>query len=205
MQNWTDKFVKWFEEEIADSDKPLDEHWEVEIGEENGRKLIRASSPYRPYSVLVEVGKRFATLKIKTGVETAILDSHERLKIYRSLLLLNNKWRMAKYALVGEDEEIVIITDLDLVSLSRDEFSDALTVTLFAMNDLVKKLNLEDIYEEAQLIHVADLILQKAKSGKSKEEIVSFIAKTYKLSKDIAEEIVSEILKEEKEDSGMYV
>lgn len=204
MQNWTDKFVKWFEEEIADSDKPLDEHWEVEIGEENGRKLIRASSPYRPYSVLVEVGKRFATLKIKTGVETAILDSHERLKIYRSLLLLNNKWRMAKYALVGEDEEIVIITDLDLVSLSRDEFSDALTVTLFAMNDLVKKLNLEDIYEEAQLIHVADLILQKAKSGKSKEEIVSFIAKTYKLSKDIAEEIVSEILKEEK-DSGMYV
>lgn len=204
MQNWADKFVKWFEEEIADSDKPLDEHWEVEIGEENGRKLIRASSPYRPYSVLVEVGKRFATLKIKTGVETAILDSHERLKIYRSLLLLNNKWRMAKYALVGEDEEIVIITDLDLVSLSRDEFSDALTVTLFAMNDLVKKLNLEDIYEEAQLIHVADLILQKAKSGKSKEEIVSFIAKTYKLSKDIAEEIVSEILKEEK-DSGMYV
>ena len=112
---------------------------------------------------------------------------------------------MVKYALVGEDEEIVIITDLDLVSLSRDEFSDALTVTLFAMNDLVKKLNLEDIYEEAQLIHVADLILQKAKSGKSKEEIVSFIAKTYKLSKDIAEEIVSEILKEEKEDSGMYV
>lgn len=205
MQNWADKFVKWFEEEIADSDKPLDEHWEVEIGKENGRKLIRASSPYRPYSVLVEVGKRFATLKIKTGVETAILDSHERLKIYRSLLLLNNKWRMAKYALVGEDEEIVIITDLDLVSLSRDEFSDALTVTLFAMNDLVKKLNLEDIYEEAQLIHVADLILQKAKSGKSKEEIVSFIAKTYKLSKDIAEEIVSEILKEEKEDSGMYV
>lgn len=205
MQNWADKFVKWFEEEIADSDKPLDEHWEVEIGEENGRKLIRASSPYRPYSVLVEVGKRFATLKIKTGVETAILDSHERLKIYRSLLLLNNKWRMVKYALVGEDEEIVIITDLDLVSLSRDEFSDALTVTLFAMNDLVKKLNLEDIYEEAQLIHVADLILQKAKSGKSKEEIVSFIAKTYKLSKDIAEEIVSEILKEEKEDSGMYV
>ena len=204
MQNWADKFVKWFEEEIADSDKPLDEHWEVEIGEENGRKLIRASSPYRPYSVLVEVGKRFATLKIKTGVETAILDSHERLKIYRSLLLLNNKWRMVKYALVGEDEEIVIITDLDLVSLSRDEFSDALTVTLFAMNDLVKKLNLEDIYEEAQLIHVADLILQKAKSGKSKEEIVSFIAKTYKLSKDIAEEIVSEILKEEK-DSGMYV
>ena len=205
MQNWADKFVKWFEEEIADSDKPLDEHWEVEIGEENGRKLIRASSPYRPYSVLVEVGKRFATLKIKTGVETAILDSHERLKIYRSLLLLNNKWRMVKYALVGEDEEIVIITDLDLVSLSRDEFSDALTVTLFAMNDLVKKLNLEDIYEEAQLIHVADLILQKAKSGKSKEETVSFIAKTYKLSKDIAEEIVSEILKEEKEDSGMYV
>ncbi len=45
---------------------------------------------------------------------------------------------MVKYALVGEDEEIVIITDLDLVSLNREEFSDALTVTLFAMNDLLK-------------------------------------------------------------------
>ena len=44
---------------------------------------------------------------------------------------------MVKYALVGEDEEIVIITDLDLVSLNREEFS-ALTVTLFAMNDLLK-------------------------------------------------------------------
>ena len=91
MQSWADKFVKWFEEEIANSDKPLDEHWEVEIEEENGRKLIKANSPYRPYSVLVEVDKRFATLKIKTGVETAVLDSHERLKIYRYLLLLNNK------------------------------------------------------------------------------------------------------------------
>ncbi len=66
-------------------------------------------------------------------------------------------------------------------------------------------MNLEDVYEEAQIIHVAELILQQAEKGKSKEEIVSFIVKTYKLSKDIAEEIVNEILKEEKEDFHMYV
>ena len=64
---------------------------------------------------------------------------------------------------------------------------------------------MEDVYEEAQIIHVAELILQQAEKGKSKEEIVSFIVKTYKLSKDIAEEIVNEILKEEKEDFHMYV
>ena len=66
-------------------------------------------------------------------------------------------------------------------------------------------MNLEDVYEEAQIIHVAELILQQAEKGKSKEEIVSFIVKTYKLSKDIAEEIVNEILKKEKEDFHMYV
>jgi len=201
MQNWIDKIVKWFEEEISNSNKPLDEHWEIE--RENEKKLI-VSSPCRPYTISVSIGERFVSLQIKTGIETAVLDTQERLKIYRFLLLLNSKWRMVKYALVGENEEVVVTTELDLLSLSREEFNDGLTVTLLAMNDLMKKLNMDEKYQEAQLNDVEKIILQKIKENKSKEEIVNYVVKTYKISKYIVEEIVEKILREDEDISRMY-
>ena len=175
---WKDKFVKWFEEEIANSDKPLDEHWDVEVEEIEDEILIKATSPKTPYSVYVHISKGFASLQIYTGIETAVMEIKERLKIYRTLLLLNGRWRMAKYIIGGDNDEIIIHTDLDLVSLSREEFSDALTATLFALNDMVERLGFSEDYMVKWVSHLLQIVEEKLEE-ESEREVEEYLMKTF--------------------------
>lgn len=201
-EEWKTKFVKWFEDEIADSDKPLDEHWDVEV-EENENIWIKAENPKTPFSIFVNLHKGFASLQIYTGLETKFLDSEERLRIYGTLLILNGKWRMVKYILAGTKDEIVIVTDLDLVSLSKEEFGHALTVTLFALYDMINELNLKEGYEMLQLGHIYKIITKKSEEGKTNEEIAEYIEKTLGIEHDVAKEMVNVVLKEEKSDKNL--
>ena len=200
-EEWANTFIKWLKEVKEDSKMPLDEKWDAEIIERNEGILIKASNPKQPLDVYVGIAGNFATLYIYPGIETATLDNPQRLKIYRDLLLLSDNWRMVKYVLAGDEDEIVIKTDLDLATLGREEFSDALAVTLLALNDLVEKLGLEDKYKEAQLLHVIEIIRKKGEEGVAKEDIVEYLIKTFGVGRDIANEIVNNVL-EEKEDLG---
>ncbi len=200
-EEWANAFIKWFKEVKEHSKMPLDEEWDAEVIERNEKILIKASNPKQPLDVYVEIAGNFATLYIYPGIETATLDNPQRLKIYRDLLLLSDNWRMVKYVLAGDEDEIVIKTDLDLATLGREEFSDAVAVTLLALNDLVRKLGLEDKYKEAQLIHIIEIIKKKREEGITKEEIVEYMIKTFGIGRDIANEIVKNVL-EEREDLG---
>jgi len=198
-KEWKEKFVRWFEEEIADSDMPLDEHWDVKVDEINGSIWIKATSPRRPYSVFVNVSRGFASLQIYTGIETAVMDIKERLKIYRTLLMLNGRWKMAKYVIGGDNDEIIILTDLDLAALNKEEFNDALTVTLLALNDMVEKLGLDEKYQEAQIMHILDIINRKLMEGETEEEIEEYLVKTCGVSYEVAKEILREATKKKDE------
>ena len=196
-KEWANKFIEWLKEVIGDSDKPLDEYWDAKIIESNETIWIKAESPKQPFNVFIKIERGFASLQVYPGIETAVMDSQERLKIYRDLLILSDRWRMVKYVIEGDNDDIVIKTDLDLSSLGREEFNDALTVTLLAMNDLVKKLGLQKTYEEAQIMHVLDIIKKKNSEGETKEQIVDYLIKTFGVSRDVAIEIVSQTLPKE--------
>jgi len=198
-ESWKEKFIKWFEEEIADSDKPLDEHWDVKVDEINNSIWIKATSPRTPYSVFVNISRGFASLQIYTGIETAIMEIKERLKIYRTLLMLNGRWKMAKYVIGGDNDEIIILTDLDLAALNREEFNDALTVTLLALNDMVEKLGLDEEYREAQLMHVLKIVDEKLQKGETKEQVAEYLVKAFGISRETAREIVREATKNKDE------
>lgn len=202
-EEWKTKFVKWLEEEIADSDKPLDEHWDVEVKEENKNIWIKAENPKMPFSIFIHLHKGFASLQIYTGLETKFLDSEDRLRIYGTLLLLNGKWKMVKYVLAGTKDEIIIVTDLDLASLSKEEFSHALTVTLFALYDMINELNLGEGYKMLQLGHIYDIITKKSEEGKTSEEIAEYIEKTFGIEHDVAKEMVNVVLKGEESDKNL--
>ncbi|HHF55670.1 MAG TPA: hypothetical protein ENL42_01990 [Thermoplasmatales archaeon] len=200
---WKDKFVKWFEEEIANSDKPLDEHWDVEVEEIEDEILIKATSPKTPYSVYVHISKGFASLQIYTGIETAVMEIKERLKIYRTLLLLNGRWRMAKYIIGGDNDEIIINTDLDLVSLSREEFSDALTATLFALNDMVERLGFSEDYMVKWVSHLLQIVEEKLEE-ESEREVEEYLMKTFGMTKEMAKEIIRTVKAGDEGPSLMY-
>ena len=202
-EEWKIKFVKWFEDEIADSNKPLDEHWDVEVKEENENIWIKAENPKNPFSIFVNLYRGFASLQIYTGLETKFLDSEERLRIYGTLLILNGKWKMVKYVLAGTKDEIIIVTDLDLSSLSKEEFSHALTVTLFAFYDMINELGLEEGYEMLQLGHIYEIITRKSEEGKTKEEIAEYIEKTLGIEHEVAKEMVNAVLKGDSSDKNL--
>jgi len=202
-KQWKDKFVKWFEEEIANSDKPLDEHWDVEVEEIEDEILIKATSPKTPYSVYVHISKGFASLQIYTGIETAVMEIKERLKIYRTLLLLNGRWRMAKYIIGGDNDEIIIHTDLDLVSLSREEFSDALTATLFALNDMVERLGFSEDYMVKWVSHLLQIVEEKLEE-ESEREVEEYLMKTFGMTKEMAKEISRTVKAGDEGPSLMY-
>lgn len=224
LEEWADRFIQWFEEEKADSDKPLDEHWDVhresqKDGEGNDIIWIIAENPRVPYKILVQVWKGFATFIVHTSLETEptitfLKDSdmtgeQKKLKIYRDLLLLNDDWRMVKFVIAGDNKEIRLKTELNLHSLNREEFSDALSATLFAMTDLFTTFGLEDRLEEAQQMHILDIIQTKASEGNTKEQIVAYIARTFKVGTDVAMDVVNAVLKKEsapreEPDSPMY-
>ncbi len=195
-KQWKDKFIKWFEEEIADSDKPLDTHWDVEAEEIDDEILIKAASPKTPYSVFVHISRGFASLQIYTGIETAVMELKERLKIYRTLLLLNGRWRMAKYLIGGDNDEIVINADLDLVSLSREEFNDALTVTLLALNDMIEKLGFGEEYMVKWVSHIIKIVEEKLQEGESEDKVEEYLMETFEMSKEMAKEIIKVVRKE---------
>jgi len=60
-----------------------------------------------------------------TGIlPTATMENNERLRIYRLLLLWNNKWKMVKFSLSGDEDGITIaarkIVD-EVLSKEKDE------------------------------------------------------------------------------------
>lgn len=190
LDEWADRFVEWLEEEKADSEKPLDDHWEVrkeaqKDGEGNDIIWIIAESPRVPYKILIQVWRGFATFIVYTALETEptvtflkgtdMTTEQKKLQIYRDLLLLNDDWRMVKFVIVGDNKDIRLKTELNLHSLNREEFSDALSATLFAMTDLFQTFGLEDRLEEAQQMHILDIIQTKADEGNTKNKLQNIL------------------------------
>jgi hypothetical protein len=198
-EEWAQKIIGWLEEIKEDSDKPLDNHWDITRSDPEASKeavYIIAEHPGLPYRVVIRLKGNFTTLGIFTGIETAVMESTvERLKAYRNLLLFNDAWYLVKAGINGDDEEVLLKLELHLASLSREEFSDALLVLVLSMEDLIKIFGLEEQFGQAQLNHVADIINNMHTQGSSKHEIMDYLVATYDVSEETAEKSVDGILK----------
>ena len=193
----------WLEEGRDEAEDLVDLRWEVleeKRGEDGGLASFRATHPALPVNLLVlhvpiGEGPGAVRLVVETGLDTVDLEPGEKLRLYRSLLRLS-RMPLAKYYLYGEEHEIGIAVDLDLRSLSREEFNDALATLALAylyLRDLSPSLRERMRREEVRVL--AKLVANYVEKGRSREEIVELFTRSG-LSRKEAEKIVSSAFRE---------
>lgn len=192
--NWKKKVIRWLDEGLKGSEIFTPEAWDIKEVEKN--KLI-INSTALTYNITLRIEDKFIIVAVYTGIETAILDKDERLKIYRKMLIANDELRLVKLVLHGRNDELVVRTDLDLATLGKVEFFDALISVIIGAERLSKILGLEkgekeeseeltralvSLLKEMGRDRVIDLLVTKG--GMSKEEaeaLVEMLIKRYHL------------------------
>ena len=202
MEATKEDIVKWFREE-HDSELLVDTKWMVQESEDG--TAIYAKTDDLPFGIGVEFIDGYAKLILYTGLETATMSKDERLELYRKLLILNDESDMVKAILWGRDDEIALRTDLDLKSLSKEEFNDAIISIIVGAVGFQKIVGVQDEDEEEEAERIIEFVLN-ALQTKSEEEVVQMLVEQGGIEEEDAKEIVQKIEKEfnQKPPENMY-
>ena len=192
MKTTKEDILKWFREE-HDSDLLIDKKWLVQESQDG--KSIFAQMDELPFGIGVEFIGDFADLILYSNVETATMSKDERLEIYRKLLIMNDENHMVKATLAGRNDEIALRTDLDLKSLGKEEFNDAIVSIIVGAVEIQKILGIKGEDEEEETERIIEFVLN-ALQTKSKEEVVKMLIERTGMEEKDAKEIVDKIQKE---------
>ncbi len=185
-----EKVVSWLEEENGGK-RLVNQKWEVTPLE--GTDVIMATTEGLPFSIGIEVTEKFVNLVIYTGIETAVLPNQERLKLYRDLLLLNNENQMMKFLIAGREETIGIRVDLDVMTLGKLEFNDALSSLIIGAETLRAVLSTDQNQsQEEGADKIEEIIAAELESGRSADSVINDLVSAG-MSKEDATAIVKEI------------
>ena len=196
MNEWTEMFSNWLKEGKEDSESLLDIPWDLEMKKVEGTEndLIVATHPKIPFNIEVVVSKHYANLVINPIVPTDALDVPERMRLYKKLLHLNTDLNLMKAGLVGYDDNPVIQVDLDLNSLSKQEFNDALTLLVVGAHNLIKILDLTKEMEEYMVNKYKAIVSEKLAAGESKEQILEFLTERAGLQPNDAKAFLEQMI-----------
>ncbi len=192
---------KWLVEGSEDAQDLVDLPWKVR----REGNTIEAQHPKIPFILYVTEDLNFIRLRVFTGIETAVKDVKERLKIARALLILNGSVDYLKFALEGLNEEIVLQIDLGKKYFNKNLFEDSLASLVTGLYLMVRALNIEEEFREQLFMRLIGLIKERLSEGASKEELITFLINRVGLKKKDAEEIVDEIIKGMKQDIKGYM
>jgi len=200
---WTEKFARWFQTGKEDSDTLLGIPWDVEIKTpDDEHELIVSSHPKIPFNIEVYVTKNFASLYIDPGVPTDAMDVSDRMSIYKKLLHINTDLNLMKAGLVGNEDRVVIAVDLDLASLSKKEFNDALTSLIIGGERMVDAMGLAKELSEYMIEKHATMVLNKFAMGDSEDDVMDFLLYRVGLEKEYAEDFLTKIKDNMKKNEG---
>lgn len=199
-----DQLVKWLREGSDTAKNPVDWPWEVEIEEGEDFKVARAFHPNAmlELQVAADYPNGLIRLVLDPLYPTKFLNNDERLKLYYSLLRMNAEAGLVKAALVGDDDGVVFVADLDPKSLGKAEFNDAIEQLYLAAGAFVKAVGWEDEVSKIFMEAVASLLLDKIEKGASREEIIGYLTMKLKLSREEAERIADALFAEVKGQEG---
>jgi hypothetical protein len=159
-----------------------------------------------PFDIFLYVDndKAAINLIVRTGMETATIENEPRLKVYRTLLLLNARVELVKFMLDGINEEVVAREDFDASTFTRDVLNTGLNTILASFYLMVKALNLEDEFNASVIERTGMMIKEMAKAGKSREDIKNYLMSSLGLGSDDAEKLISEVLDAGAAPKNMY-
>ncbi len=203
---WTEIISLWLKEGEDGAEMLLDYPWDIEVKPVEGpieREVVVATHPKIPFNVEVVVSKHFTNLVINPVIPSDALPAEDRMRLYKKLLHLNTDLNLMKAGLVGYDDTPIIQVDLDLESISKKEFNDALTLLIVGAQNLINILGITDKVQIFMVERFKQFIALKLSSGETEEDILDFLTDRGGLEKDVAKELydqVTRILKEEGEE-----
>jgi len=191
------KLLKWLREGSDTAKNPVDWPWDVEIVESS--KEIEIAKAFHPKAMLTlevvaDYGNGLIRLVLDPLYPTKFLDNDERLRLYYYLLKLNVEAGLVKSALLGDDDGVVFVADLDPRNLGKDEFNDTIEQLYLTTASFIKEVGWEDEVSELFMESVASIIADKVRKGASKAEIVEYLTKKVGMSREDAERLASELL-----------
>lgn len=195
---WTEVISLWLKEGEDGAENLLDYPWDIEIKPVEGpmeREVVIATHPKIPFNVEVVVSKHFTNLVINPLIPTDALPAEERMRLYKKLLHLNTDLNLMKAGLVGYDDKAVIQADLDLESISKHEFNDALTLLIVGAQNLINILGLQEKVQVFMVERFRQFIAMKLASGEDEDDILDFLTNRGGLEPDVARELYNQVTK----------
>ncbi|EDY35891.1 hypothetical protein ABOONEI_1090 [Aciduliprofundum boonei T469] len=196
-----DDIEKWLKEGTEDAQDLVDLPWNVE---REGNALV-AQHPKIPFILNVMEDENFIRLRVYTGIETAIEELKERLRIIRALMILNGGVDYLKFALEGINEEVVLQVDLGKKYFNKGMFEDSIASILTGMYMMVKALDMEEEFRDELFARLVGMVKERLNEGASRDDLIKFLTKRVGLNKKDAEQVVDEIMKSMNKDVKGYM
>ena len=199
MEN-KEEILGWLSSGNNESSNIIDLKWVV-TEEEGHMKLVNEKVPF-----ILFIGFHPGTMhvKVKTGIETAVIDQNVRLATYHSLLILNSQAELVKFMLEGTNEEIVARSDIQTQSLTKVELNESFNKLLSALYMMVKALKLEEQFNRQITERMIMMIQGMVQDGKSRDEIRGYLIKEIGLKGDEADKFLGEVMPDDRSSEGMY-
>jgi hypothetical protein len=186
----TAQILEWLRSGRDDANDIVDLPWDLKEVDKN---TYVASHPRMPFNLLVTFDDAFVHLMAPFGLETYSMDNSEKVKVYHTLLRLNGEMPLMKFLLAGMDDEVYLGVDLDLKSLSKDEFNDALSALLFGILTAVSELGLEEEFQRSLQERIVAMVYERLQQGATKKQILDFLVSRVGMDRKDAESLLNQI------------
>ena len=188
--DWKTEIINWLTSGSDSSEDPVNLIWDVKLSD----NIIIAEHPKVPFVLHIIFSNMIVKLNVFTGLETALLDPIQRLDISRKLLFLNDKTDLVKFTIKGINEEIVLNSELDLASINKEEFSDALTGLITALYLMIKEFKLEEEFNKQLAERVVLMVKERMSKGATRDDLISFLVNKVGLDENNAKKLLDEII-----------
>jgi len=152
-----------------------------------------AEHPRMPFSLMVVFSEDFVHLVVPLGLETFSMSSENRLKVYHTLLRLNDQVHMMKFTLSGMNDDVYLRVDLDKKTLGKEEFNDALTALLIGLLSAVSALGLEEEFTQEVFDRIVGMVLERMQKGASREELMKFLTVKVGMTAEDAKALLDQV------------
>ncbi|ASJ06191.1 DNA-binding protein [Thermococcus pacificus] len=193
------KVLEWLKNGNDTAQDIVDLPWALQEVQPN---TYLAEHPRMPFSLMVVFSEGFVHLIVPLGLDTFSMSNNEKLKVYHTLLRLNDQVNMMKFTLSGMNDEVYLRVDLDKKTLGKEEFNDALTALLIGLLSSVSALGLEEAFEQEVFDRIVGMVVERMQNGASREELMRFLTIKVGMSVEDATALLEEVFKAKRSMEG---
>ncbi len=144
--------------------------------------------------ISVQYDQKLVKLAVDPYYPTKFLDNKDRLYLYYTLLKFNLEAPLVKASLIGDDDGVIFLVDLDARTLGKEEFNHALESLYFSVMAFAEAFELKDEIMELYYNYVLEALADRIEKGESPEQLVEYLVNKVGIPRPKAEQIVKEVI-----------